>query len=46
MKYTNVPPKHKNARMGSSAIHLDGVDMIDFKSQIEYKNIFFMICDR
>ena len=29
--YRNILPNHKNANMGSSAVHLYGVDLIDMQ---------------
>ena len=29
MKYRNLLPIHKNANMGSSSVHLNGVDLMD-----------------
>ena len=33
-------PNHKNANMGSSTVHLHGVDLIDCKFKTDSKNIF------
>ena len=33
MKYRNVLATHKNANMGSSTVHLHGVDLIDMQIQ-------------
>ena len=33
MKYRNVLPNHKNANIGSSAVHLHGVHPIDMQVQ-------------
>ena len=31
--YRNIVPNHKNANMGSSTVHLHGVDLIDMQIQ-------------
>ena len=43
MKYRNVLPNHKNANMGSSTVHLYGVDLIDMQIQdLLLKSIFIL----
>ena len=42
-KYRNLSPNHKNAKMGSSTVHLHGVGLIDMQIQDWlYKQIFIL----
>ena len=38
MKYRNILPNHKNVNMGSSAVHLHGVDLIDILKHFAFES--------